>query len=335
VNTAGRAHRQRPRALREAQRGIALLVAILLVALGTMLAAAIAYENAMTARRGASTFAFDEALLVQQGAEALAAYGLREVWRSSQSSGKQYTYANQGWAKPLGPIEVVPGVMLEASLEDLQGRFNLNNLVNADGSPDPTQLLAFQQLLTMLGLEPKWAGYTLDWISHNPTPSVPDGAKDSVYMGQSPPYRAPMRYITSSSELLALPGFGHDRYVKLARYVTALPPRQYLNICTASGVVLDAFVGHQEFNSEQLARNREAAPGCFPKDTDYQAAFSTAADPQAWAKAKAEILMSSHYFRLTSFISIGSTEFNLYSLLYQDGQNGGTVRPILRSFTAD
>ena len=40
-------------ATRGAQRGMALLVAILLVALGTMLAAAMAYENAMTARRGA------------------------------------------------------------------------------------------------------------------------------------------------------------------------------------------------------------------------------------------------------------------------------------------
>ena len=35
------------------QRGLALLVAIILVALGTMIAATIGYENAMTARRGA------------------------------------------------------------------------------------------------------------------------------------------------------------------------------------------------------------------------------------------------------------------------------------------
>ncbi|MGH8277110.1 MAG: hypothetical protein ACRETH_10500, partial [Steroidobacteraceae bacterium] len=75
-----------------AQRGIALLVAILLVAFGTILAAAVAYENAMTARRGAATYAFDEALLVQQGAEALAAYGLRLAQRADP----QHTYASQG-----------------------------------------------------------------------------------------------------------------------------------------------------------------------------------------------------------------------------------------------
>jgi general secretion pathway protein K len=317
---------------RSGQRGIALLVAILLVALGTMLAATIAYENTMTARRGAGTYAFDESLLVQQGAEALAAYGLREVWRSNQ----QYTYAAQGWAKPYGPLEVVPGVMLEASLEDLQGRFNLNNLVNEDGTPDPTQVQAFQQLLTLLGLEPMWAGYMVDWIDRDSVPSIPDGAEDTVYMGQTPPYRTPNRYITSASELLALPGFGRARYIQLAPYVTALPWGQHLNICTASGLVLDAFLGHGDFSSDPqgLERNREAAPGCFPKISDYQTAFTTG-DPQAWGRVQKEVQMNSHYFRLTSFISIGSTEFNLYSLLYQDGQNGGAVRPILRSFTAD
>jgi hypothetical protein len=57
-----------------------MLVAILLVALGTILAAAVAYESAMNARRGTATISFDEALLVGQGAEALAAYGLRPSW---------------------------------------------------------------------------------------------------------------------------------------------------------------------------------------------------------------------------------------------------------------
>ena len=233
------------RALRGApltyQRGIALLVAILLVALGTILAAAVGYENAMTARRGAATYAFDEALLVQQGAEALAAYGLR----AAQRSDPQHTYAAQGWGNPLGPLEIVPGVMLTAQLEDMQGRFNLNNLVREDGTPDPVQLAAFQQLLLMLGLEPKWAGFMVDWIDRDIVPSQPDGAEDSFYMGQSPPYRTPNRYITSESELLALPGFGRDRYVRLAPYVTALPYGTKLNICSASAVVLDAYLGHE------------------------------------------------------------------------------------------
>jgi general secretion pathway protein K len=220
--------------------------------------------------------------------------------------------------------------MLTARLEDLQGRFNLNNLVREDGTPDLVQVNAFQQLLAMLGLEPKWAGYMVDWIDRDIVPTVPDGAEDSVYMGQTPPYRTPNRYITSASELLALPGFGHDRYATLAPYVTALPYGTALNICSAKDIVLDAYLGHGDFSSDPqgLARNRAGAGGCFPKISDYQAA----ARPEVWKNIAGKLQMTSNYFRLTSLIAIGSSEFNLYSLLLQD-QTG--VRPILRSYTPD
>jgi len=231
-------------------------------------------------------------------------------------------------------MEVVPGVMLQASLEDLQGRFNLNNLVNNDTTGDPVQLQAFILLLERLGLEPKWAGYIVDWIDGNITSSIPDGAEDSVYMGQTPPYRTANRYITSTSELLALPGFGRDRYLKLAPFVTALPVPTQVNLCTAPGEVLDAYLGHPDFSSdpESLAKNRANVSACFPTQKEYEAAF---ADPKLLLKVRPKIAQVSSYFRLTSFITIGSAEFNLYSLLYQDPQGAGTVRPILRSFTPD
>jgi len=322
--------RREPRPLGR-QRGIALLVAILLVALGTILAATIAYENAMTARRAVATFALDESLLVGEAAEALAAWGLRTTWQSD----KQHIYIGQGWDKPVGPFEVVPGVMLVASLEDMGGRFNLNSLVNSDGtgSVNKVTFAAFQQLLVNLDIEPKWAGYIVDWIDPDIVPMTPDGAEDSVYLGQVPPYRTPNMYITSASELLALPGFGRDRYKKLAPYVTALPVDAKLNVCTASGMVLDAFLpGRREFglDPDGLNKNRQSAGACFPKLTDFQAAFES---PAQFSAAQGLFAENSSYFRLTSFITIGSAEFNLYSLLLQDGS--GSVRPILRSYTPD
>jgi len=330
VVRSSRAQRQRRAAPPRAQRGIALLVAILLVALGTMLAVAVGYENAMTARRGTATFALDQALLIQQGAEALSAYGVRQIHQSDPS----HTYINQGWDKPYGPMEVVPGVMLTAGLEDMQGRLNLNNLVNQDGTPNPAYVAAFTQLLEMLGLEPKWTGFLVDWIDYDIVPQNPDGAEDSVYMGQTPPYRTANRYITSPSELLALPGFGHDRYMLLAPYVTALPWGTKINVCTASGVVLDAFLGsgHTEFSADpqQLAKNRASSTGCFPTIQNYQAAFRQNAQGSSVSSGFTE---TTSYFRLTSFITIGSAQFNLYSLLYQD--QTGALRPIQRSFTAD
>lgn len=349
--------RERPAPLRR-QRGIALLVAVLLVALGTIVAAAVAYESAMTARRGTATYAFDQAVLIAEGAEALAAYGLRQI---TQSSSKNDIYVGQGWDKPLGPLEVVPGVMLEASLEDLQGRLNLNSLVTPYDTPDEVNVAAFTNLLERLGLEAKWTGYVIDWIDRNDQPSLPEGAEDSVYMGQTLPYRPANRYITSTSELLALPGFGRERYLKLAPYITALPRTAKLNICTASAEVLDAYLGPgvKDFSSdpEALAKNRANAGGCFPKTADYAAAMK---DPTHWTGASAPrsgtstapppavqqgqlgqtkgvqgaVVQTSSYFGLSSLVTLGSTEFNLYSLLYQDGQQR-MVRAVQRSFTPE
>ena len=315
--------------LRARQRGIALLVAILLVAMGTIIAAALAYENAMMARRGAATFALDESVLIGEAAEALAAWGLKQVWQSD----KQHIYIGQGWDKPQGPFEVVPGVMLTAQLEDLSGRFNLNSLVNSDGTPNLVAIAAFQQLLVSLQIEPKWADLIVDWIDPDSTPTVPDGAEDSVYMGQLPPYYVPNMYITSASELLALPGFGRDRYKKIAPFVVALPIDAKVNICTASGLVLDAYIpGRREFglDPDGLQKNRENANGCFPTQAEYQQAFES---PQQYTAASKFFALNSAYFRLTSFVTIGSTEFNVYSLMYMDAT--GSVRPLIRSYTPD
>jgi len=334
-----RAQRQRPRRSRQAQRGVALIVAILLVALGTIIAATVAYENAMAARRGTATFAFDESIMVAEGAEALAAYGIRQFFQADPNS----VYLGQGWDKPVGPMEVVPGVMLEASLEDMQGRLNINNLVQKDGTPDPVYVAAFTKLLELVGLETKWAPILVDWIDVDIVPQSIDGAEDSVYMGQTPPYRAPNRYITSTTELLALPGFGRDRYLALAPYIAALPKDTPINVCTAKDKVLDAFLpaGQTEFSATagQLDKNRAAATtsGCFPSLANFQAALGTP-KPTGVQQANApspltKFKQTSAYFRLSSFITIGSAEFNLYSLLYRD--TTGAVRPIQRSFTPD
>jgi hypothetical protein len=42
---------------------------------------------------------------------------------------------------------------------------------------------------------------------------------------------------------------------------------------------------------------------------------------------------SSFYFRLRSYITIGTTRLTLYSLIHRDP--GGQIRPILRTFGTD
>jgi general secretion pathway protein K len=347
------------------------LVAILLVALGTIIAADIAYRSAMSARRATATLSFDEALLVAEAAEALSAYGLKTVLTSGGRTGATNAVnvnAQQPWNTPVGPIEVVPGVTLEAQLEDMQGRFNLNWLVTAGatngvpngasntplpgtslgnsnsnsptpgaavpGQPNPQAVAAFRKLLELSGVDPKWADMVVDWIDADNQPQS-QGAEDSAYMGQNPPYLAANQYITSTTELLALPGFGRDNYQKIAPFIAALPPSSTLNICTAKARVLDAFIpsGSSEWEDEAaLAKNRASAPppGCFPDSKTYSNTFGSQSGTSFNASLFAE---TSTYFRLSSLVTIGSAEFNLYSLLYLDSQY--FVHPIQRSFSPD
>ncbi len=306
---------------------MALITAILLVALATILAATIGYENAMTARRGTATFAFEQSLEVSKAAEAIAAYALRATRQKYHTT----TFPAQPWSTPYGPVDLVPGVTLQAHLVDAQGRFNLNNLVNADGTTNEDAVLVFGNLLTILGLEPKWASMMADWIDSDSVPNNPDGAEDSVYLSQTPPYRAANMLITTPSEILALPGFGRDRYLKIAPFITALPPGTGVNLCSASQELLNALgpMGTSNFtDADNLAKNR--AEDCFPTRQEFDALFT---DPTARQKADSMVTIQSNYFTLTSVVTIGSTQFALYSLLHQEGDL--RVRSIQRSFTAD
>jgi general secretion pathway protein K len=310
-----------------AQRGVAMLVAILLVAVGTVIAASIAFDSAMTARRGVAILAMDQSLMVATGAEALAAYALREDARESE----EFDHPGEVWGKPYGPLEIVPGIVLTAYVEDLQGRFNLNSLLQDDGTVNESTLVQLQRLMEMTGVEPKWAGMIADWIDLDTVERNPDGGEDSLYSGQDPPYRTPNLLLTSTSELLALPGFGRERYLKLAPYITALPYNAPLNLCSAQGVVIDSLIpNHTEFSGEQspLKTNRER--GCFPKKEDIEPVLP---NDENKALVLARIGTKSEYFRLTSLIRIGTSEFALYSLLKRE--NGGMVRPIMRSFSKD
>jgi general secretion pathway protein K len=140
--------------------------------------------------------------------------------------------------------------------------------------------------------------------------------------------------ITSASELLALPGFGRDRYVLLAPYVTALPQGTRINLCSASGKLIDALIGagHQEYGSMDpttLAKTR--TEGCHPNQQEFDSSFNGQQDVRT--KVDQKVGMVSDYFRLMSIVNVGTTQFALYSLLHQEQDL--RVRPIQRSFTAD
>jgi general secretion pathway protein K len=329
-------------AKRMKSRGVALIIALILVALATILATKLTFDGFLERRRAIGVLAAEQALHFGMGAEALAA----DVLAQDAQNSPTLTTLTGPWAQPTQPLPITPQDnpegepigTLQGELEDMQGRFNLNNLgrVTQGAGPqgattaamqDPEPLAQFQRLLVLVGLEPKWAGIARDWIDADDIPGSPDGAEDQIYTSQTPPYRTGNWPMMSPSELMNLPGFGADRYRKIAPYVTALPRADaIINICTASAPVLESLLGNSsksEYSPEVLAAGRKS--GCFP---DPQS-FGNILGAQRTTTSK-YYGTKSDYFRLTTRVTLGTTEFTLYSLLYRG--NGGKVTPMQRSF---
>ena len=110
------------------------------------------------------------------------------------------------------------GIWIQAQIEDLTSRFNLNTLVKWQGPPDnlfvtnPEQVQVFRKLLESLKIDPNYADLLVDWIDTDIAPQATQGGEDTLYLTQAPPYRPPNTFIVHPSEILALPGFGPERY---------------------------------------------------------------------------------------------------------------------------
>jgi general secretion pathway protein K len=318
------------------QRGVALVTAILMVALATILAVKVGFDAYLDFRRAATLYALDQGFEVAVGAEALAAHWLADDYRNNP----QETHFGQNWATPTPPFPIDNGE-LSGQLEDMQGRFNLNNLMppSPDSSPDPATLGAYQAnvaqfklLLQLAQLEPEWADRIIDWIDEDTVETIPDGMEDTEYGAQTPPYRSANMTITRTSEILALKEFGLERYRKLEPFITALPPDTKINICTAPGIVLDSFSfvqQQQNFSaSPQMLAQQRSSKSCFPNRDTFK--NQILGDPKEQQHFEKMGVITSNFFRSTVVVTIGTNQFTLYSLLYRDPK--GQVRAQTRSF---
>jgi general secretion pathway protein K len=225
------------------------------------------------------------------------------------------------WATELPPLPFEGGV-IAGRVEDLQGRFNLNNLIGEDGEEDELARQQFERLLTLLELDPALAGNVVDWIDSDVEQHFPTGAEDSTYTDQDPPYRTANTLITSPSELMAITGFDLDRYRRIAPYVTALPRGTTLNVNTASDMLLASLSDDIDLSlAASLIEERGDAE--FP---DVETVFADLIAPEMFAR----IGGVSEHFLLTGTVVMGSNQMTLRSVLQRD--NSGLTRALFRSF---
>lgn len=298
------------------QRGVAVLTAILLVAIGTSIAVSLLWESTLDQRRTESAVLGDQGLLWVQGAEAWAADILRQDLVDSPDAD---SFADI-WAIELAPLPVEGG-LIAGQLEDLQGRFNVNNLILADGTENELAVEQFARLLASLEIDPTIAGRTVDWLDRDTEPRFPDGGEDVAYSGETIPYRTANVIVTSTSELMAISGMDKESYEALDPYIAALPQGTTLNVNTASNYVLASLSDDIDLSTaESLIFERADA-----EFVDIEASFGGLVEEDVFATIDA---VSAH-FLLTATVTLGNSQTTIRSVLQRDPS--GITRAIFRN----
>jgi general secretion pathway protein K len=300
----------------ESQRGVAIVMAIIVVAIGTMIAVGLTWRQTLDLRRTESALAADQGLMYVQGAEAWAADILRQDLVDSPDSDN----LGEQWAIELPPLPVDGGA-IKGRLDDLQGRFNLNNLIGSDGKESLLARRQFERLLVSVEADPALAGAVIDWLDPDTELRFPTGGEDVVYSDADPPYRTANSMITSTSELMAVAGFDRDIYRRLAPYITVLPAGTKLNVNTASDVVLASLSDDIDL-ATATAMIEERGDAEF---VDIDATFEGLVEPDVLQ----EIDGVSEHFLLTATVTLGSNQLTMRSVLQRD--RSGITRAVFRS----
>lgn len=212
------------------QQGVALIVALLVLAIATGLAATMIVRNQ-------NSIGATSALVNGARAGELATSALVLAQALLDQDDRNIDGPADAWAQPLLGIPVDQATM-SLRVVDLQGRFNLNNLITADDKVNLVAKQRFQKLLSVLRIQTDISNAVIDWIDRNPN-IEPLGAADAANQGTST-YLPAGRPMLSVTELRAVRGVTDSIYRQLAPYVAALPVGTPINLNSASSTVLAA-----------------------------------------------------------------------------------------------
>jgi general secretion pathway protein K len=297
---------RRPSSCRR-QRGAAVIVAMLVVALAAMAASSFMFRSRVEWRRLENLTRLDQAHWVLRAAEQWGAAVLRDDARLSSVD-----HLGEVWAMQLPPVEA-EGYQVSGRMEEQDGRFNLNNLV-AGGKVNDAQLLIFTRLLRILRLPENLAVAAADWLDEDESPLNQDSAESAYYAGLSPPYRAANHPLVSVNELLGVKGFDRDVLAALRPFVTALPTGSAINVNTAPPEVLAAMVdGLGQAEAYAMAAKRERI--YFRDLQDFQRAL-----PDGLGPPDVTTSVSSQYFVVQARIRHERLAIGSQALFRRQGQ---------------
>jgi general secretion pathway protein K len=310
------------------QRGAALLLAMIIVALITTVAAGMVWQQTRAVNIESAERARAQSGWILSGALDWARLILREDQRSGQQRNNSYDSLDEPWAQPLAEARLSsflaadkannadagPEAFISGGIEDAQSRFNLRGLVDDTGKVVTVQLEGFRRLCALAGAPTD----TADRIAQVLV-SVRGGGADDASL-------VPLRPIRLSD--LAWLGVDRGTLDRLAPYVDLLPVPTPVNVNTAPReVIVAAIDGIDAGGAQRLVQAR--ARSAFEKLEGVAAQLSPdiKLDP-------ARVSVGSAYFLVSGRLRLEERVLEERSLLVRRDNRVDVLRREKRSFSA-
>jgi len=296
------------------QQGIALLMAIMIVALVSIVSINMLTQRQLQIYRTANIYFKDQAY---QFCLAVERWGLSVLIQDYKQTG-EYDTTKDVWNKKLDKFAIEQAT-ITGVIFDLQGRFNLNNLV-LNGKINPKWFASYKRLLSSLKLPLSLADTLLDWVDRDEQ-VMANGAEDIYYIALDHPYRAANQPLNNVSELLLIKGYSEKIVQRLKPFVFTADEKTAVNINTSSSVVLQAVLtGISESQAVTLANSLRVLP--MRKMADFKKLPSV----KDIAFEEDYLSVSSNYFAINSYVLIDKIQVNLQSIIYRDSNGYIFVR---------
>jgi len=294
------------------QRGVAVILALLVVMLAATVAAHMAQQQNMWQQQVENQFNWVQARKV-----GITAIDWARAVLADDASASNYDHPGELWTKQL-PVATVENGEVAGMIEDRQGLFNLNNLVRG-GATSMVDVARFQRLLALLDLPAELALSLADWMDADGEVQSPGGAEDAYYLALPQPYRAANRPLVELDELLLVKGFDADTLKRLRPYVSALPAPTPINVNFAPPEVLAAMIGGLTISQARtLVQQRASQP--FQSEADFNKLL-----PPTMQVPAGTVTVSSQFFMVKGYANFGKSQVVMEALLQRTGTQSTVV----------